>query len=97
MQEAYCPPCSEYSICCPILADPPPHWLTWPPPADWPDPPQLTDPPPAGTPPPPRWLTHPLWKQEHCIRKKVITEVTKDYTQLCPLWGQVQGKISCMI
>ena len=26
-QEAYHPPCSEYSFCCPILADPP----TWPP------------------------------------------------------------------
>ena len=64
-QEAYRPPCSEYSFCCPILADPPPWltpptppgWLTWlpwltdpPPPADWPDPPS------AGwlTPPPPR-------------------------------------------
>ena len=54
-QEAYCPPCSEYSFCCPILADPPPSWpLT--PPADWPSP-------PAGWPPrladPPSWLTHP--------------------------------------
>ena len=49
MQEAYCPPCSEYSFCWPILADPlppdplPPSWtdLTPPPQLDWPDPPQL--------------------------------------------------------
>ena len=42
-QEAYRPPCSEYSFCCPILADlpplgwtdPPPGWVSWltPPPA----------------------------------------------------------------
>ena len=70
-QEAYCPPCSEYSFCCPILADPPATDLT-PPPGYWPDPPPLTDPPPthpgwtdppllAGQtwPPSPCWLTHP--------------------------------------
>ena len=52
-QEAYRPPCSEYSFCCPILADPPPSWLTHPPPAGWP-----TNPPPLGW--PPGWLTPPL-------------------------------------
>ena len=58
-QEAYRPPCSEYSFCCPILADPPPPpQLT--PPADPPtwltDLPQLTDPPRLSqlTDPPPR-------------------------------------------
>ena len=46
-QEAYRPPCSEYSFCCPILAAPP-GWLT--PPPGWP-PPQLTDTPPGWPPP----------------------------------------------
>ena len=58
MQEAYRLPCSEYSFCCPILADPPPGWppprLTPPPgwltpPADWP-PPKAES---AELPPPP--------------------------------------------
>ena len=41
-QEAYRPLCSEYSFCCPILADPPST-----PRLDWPDPPpDWTDPPP---------------------------------------------------
>ena len=49
-QEAYRLPCSDYSFCCPILADPPPPtgW-TWPsPPPAGPDPPL-----PAGPDPPP--------------------------------------------
>ena len=65
MQEAYRPPCSDYSFCCPILADPPPVGLT-PPSWTWPPPPHqldLTPPwldltPPAGwtwNPPPPGW------------------------------------------
>ena len=56
-QEAYCPPCSEYSFCCPILADPPPSW-TWPPLPLL----DLTPPPPGWTwPTTPRLdLTHPL-------------------------------------
>ena len=57
-QEAYRPPCSEYSFCCPILADapqltdpplahwPPPDWVSWLTPPGWLTP-QLTDPPPA--------------------------------------------------
>ena len=69
-QEAYRPPCSECSFCCPILADPPPGWtdppgwltlplagLTHPPQLDWP-----TPCPPAGLThsSPPAGLTHPL-------------------------------------
>ena len=50
-QEAYCPPCSEYSFCCPILAHPPPRWLTPPSWLDW-SPPGWTDPPPSWTDPP---------------------------------------------
>ena len=58
-QEAYRPPCSEYSFCCPILAGPPPPRLDWPP--GWTDPPHWTDPPPAGLTPPPSWTDPPLW------------------------------------
>ena len=74
-QEAYRPPCSKYSLCCPVLADPPPagwppRWLT-PPPSGWPprwltplplvaDPPgSWTWPPPLAGPDPPGWLTPP--------------------------------------
>ena len=64
-QQAYCPPCSEYSFCCPILADPPlldwspPGWTADPPQLDWP-PPSWTDPPLAGlTPPRLDWPTRP--------------------------------------
>ena len=46
-QEAYRPPCSKYSLCCPILADPPPAG---------PDPPS---PSPAGPDPPPSPLAGP--------------------------------------
>ena len=59
-QEAYHPPCSEYSFCCSILAETPP--TDWPPPqlADpphWTDPHSWTDPPPSWTDPP--WLDWP--------------------------------------
>ena len=41
-QEAYRPPCREYSFCCPILADPPPPPPSWTPPCwTWPPPGQL--------------------------------------------------------
>ena len=53
-QEVYRPPCSEYSFCCPILADTPPPGRLTPPPAD-PSPLRLT-PPPAD---PPHQLTPP--------------------------------------
>ena len=76
-QEAYHPPCSDYSFCCPILADHPPSWLDLTPPgrldltpSAGPDPPSWTwppplagpDPPPAGPDPPGQLdLTPPSW------------------------------------
>ena len=65
MQEAYCPPCSKYSLCCPILAEPPsPIGWTWPPPTSWTWPPHwldLTPPPPAGWTWPPPGGPDPPW------------------------------------
>ena len=62
-QEAYRPLCSDYSFCCPILADPPPPPPAGPdpPPAAGPDPPWLDLNPPPGswTWPPPGSLTWP--------------------------------------
>ena len=58
-QEAYHPPCSKYSLCCPILADPPPPLADWPPPRqDWPHPSWTDPPPPAGL-TPPSWTDPP--------------------------------------
>ena len=76
-QEAYCPPCSKYSLCCPILAEspPPPGW-TWPHPPlpagpdnppgwTWPPPPPLAGPDPPRlelSPPPASWTWPPtIW------------------------------------
>ena len=62
-QEAYRPPCREYSFCCPILADPPPRVDLIPPAG--PDPPSWTWPPPSWTwlplagPDPPCWTWPP--------------------------------------
>ena len=66
-QEAYRPPCSKYSLCCSIFADPPPGWPTPPPlltllpPADppLPPPPHWPTPPPTDPPLPPGWPTPP--------------------------------------
>ena len=69
-QEAYCLPCSDYSFCCPILADPlqldwpPPRWTWLPPPTGWtwPPPGQLDLTPPSWIdlwPDPPGWID--LW------------------------------------
>ena len=63
-QEAYRPPCSKYSLCCPILADPPPppHRLDLTPPPVGPDPPPRLDLTPPGWTWPPRLdLTPPGW------------------------------------
>ena len=71
-QEAYHPPCSKYSLCCPVLADPPlsagpdpPVSWTWSPPPQsaGPDPPPTDHWPPllsrlADLPPPPRGQTN---------------------------------------
>ena len=53
-QDAYHPPCSDYSFCCPILADPPPR-VDWNPPAGWTWSPPLAEP----DPPPPGWTWPP--------------------------------------
>ena len=60
MQEAYRLPCSEYSFCCPILADPP-DWPTQPNPPGWLTPPADWSPPGWGSWSPPQlsWLTDP--------------------------------------
>ena len=58
-QEAYRPPCRKYSLCCPILADPPPQQLDLTPSPSgwtWPSPRQLDLIPLAAGPDPPRQL-----------------------------------------
>ena len=73
MQEAYCPPCSKYSLCCPNWV-PPPRQGT--PPARVPPRPGYPPPPePGRVPPPPGWT----WQGPPRLPHGILGNVAKHY------------------
>ena len=82
-QEAYGPPCSEYSFCCPILADPP---RTDPPVPDW----------PLTPPPPPDWLPPglPLPRRRTDPPLRWVGWLTPHILMLPPFWWAISPNIA---